>query len=53
MLDNVSNNENGNIFSFLNAIIDPKYTFFQDKIVVNNEQQIKPLKNPSEVFSCQ
>ena len=51
MLDNVSNNENGNIFSFLNAIIDPKYTFFQDKIVVNNEQQIIDfLKNVFEDF---
>ena len=51
MLNNVSNNENGSLFTFLNTIIDPKYPFFQDKIVVNSEPQIIDfLKNVFEHF---
>jgi uridine kinase len=51
LLDKVSNNESGNIFSFLNGIIDPKYIFFQDKLIVNNEQlTIDFLKNVFEDF---
>ena len=40
LLEKVSKNNTGSIFSFLNEIIDPKYIFFQDKIVVKNEKPI-------------
>ena len=40
MFDKVSNNKTGSIFSFLNEINDPKYLFFQDKIIVKNEKPI-------------
>ena len=51
LLDKVSNNEGGDIFSFLNGILDPKYIFFQDKLIVNNDQQtIDFLKNVFEDF---
>lgn len=47
LLDNVSKS----IFSFLNGIIDPKYIFFQDKLIVNNDKQIIDfLKNVFEDF---
>ena len=40
LLEKVSNNNTGSIFSFLNEIVDPKYIFFQDKIVVKNEKPV-------------
>jgi uridine kinase len=40
LFDKVSNNKDGSIFSFLNEIVDPKYIFFQDKIIVKNEKPI-------------
>lgn len=51
LFDKVSKNNTGNIFSFLNEIVDPKYIFFQDKIIVNNEKPIIDfLKNVFEDF---
>ena len=40
LLDKVTNNKTGSIFSFINEIVDPKYIFFQDKIIVKNEKPI-------------
>ena len=51
--DQVANNNNksGSIFSFLNEIIEPKYIFFKDKIIINNEKPvIYFLKNVFEDF---
>ena len=39
-LDKVSKNNTGSIFTFLNEIVDPKYIFYQDKIIVKNEKPI-------------
>lgn len=40
LFDNILNNKNGSIFSFLNEIVDPKYIFFQDNLIVKNESPI-------------
>ena len=40
LLDKVSKNNTGSIFTFLNEIVDPKYIFYQDKIIVKNEKPI-------------
>ena len=46
-----NNNKSGSIFSFLNEIIEPKYIFFKDKIIINNEKPvIYFLKNVFEDF---
>jgi hypothetical protein len=36
--DKTLNNDKGNIFSFLNEVVDPKYIFFQDNLIVKNEK---------------
>ena len=38
--DKTLNNDKGNVFSFLNEVVDPKYIFFQDNLIVNNEKPI-------------
>ena len=40
LLDKVSKNNTGSIFTFLNEIVDPKYIFYKDKIIVKNEKPI-------------
>ena len=51
ILAQVANQNSGSIFSFLNEIIEPKYIFFKDKIIINNEKHvIYFLKNVFEDF---
>ena len=51
LLDKVSKNNTGSIFTFLNEIVDPKYIFYQDKIIVKNEKpMIDFLKDVFEDF---
>ena len=51
LLDKVTNNKTGSIFSFLNEIIEPKFQFFQDNLIVNNDKLvIQFLKDVFEDF---
>ena len=45
------NNKTGSIFSFLNEIIEPKFQFFQDNLIVNNDKLVVQfLKDVFEDF---
>ncbi len=38
LFDKTLNNDKGNIFSVLNEVVDPKYIFFEDHLIVQNEK---------------
>ena len=51
LFDKILNNKTGSIFSFLNEVVDPKYIFFQDNLIVKNENStIEFLKDIFEDF---